>query len=91
MLWFQGLSNENWESSPWEGDTLTWLPESCDAIVSRDRFAFQSPDYYKIKFGDSAGGKIERLTRVHEGWNLSNGEDFYRLAGRDKVDGQAPL
>lgn len=75
---FQGLPDEYWPLYHWEEDTFTWLPESRDAIASRGRFTMQSPDYYKINFRVSPGGKVESLTSIHEGWNVPEGEDFFR-------------
>jgi hypothetical protein len=74
---FQGLPDEYWPLYHWEEDTFTWLPESRDAIASRGRFTMQSPDYYKINFRVSPGGKVESLTWIHEGWNVPEGEDFF--------------
>lgn len=84
---FQGLEDEVWDLYPWKGDTFTWLPDSRDTIASRGRFTFQSPDYYKIKFGVSDLGNVERLTWVHEGWNIPEGEDFFKVDSRQ--NGQA--
>ncbi|KAG4415579.1 hypothetical protein IFR04_011299 [Cadophora malorum] len=87
---FQGLEDEVWDLRPWEGDVFTWLPESRDIIASRGRFTFQSPDYYKIKFSVSETGVVEKLTWVHEGWNLPEGEDFYRIEDQGQA-AQKPL
>lgn len=89
---FQGLEDEVWDLRHWEGDTFTWLPESRDAIASRGRFSFQSPDYYKIKFRVSDKGNVEQLTWVHEGWNIPEGEDFMKVEAQniDQAD-QKPL
>jgi len=76
---FQGLEDEIWNLRPWEGDTFTWLPESRDVIATRGRFSFQSPDYYKIKFGLSSAGEVDRLAWVHEGWNIPEGETFFKV------------
>ncbi|KAJ4294336.1 hypothetical protein N0V90_008026 [Kalmusia sp. IMI 367209] len=57
---------------------ISLTDDSRDAIASRGRFTFQSPDYYKIKFGVTKEGKVENLTRIHEGWNLTEGETFYK-------------
>ena len=75
---FQGLPDEVWPLHHWEQDTFTWLPDSRDAIASRGRFTFQSPDYYKIKFGLSDGDKVESLIWIHEGWNVPEGEVFFK-------------
>lgn len=75
---FQGLPDEVWSLRPWQGDIFTWLPESRDVIARRARFSFQSPDYYKIKFSVSEGGLVQSLTWVHEGWNIPDGEVFFK-------------
>ena len=74
---FQGLPDEVWELHHWEHDTFTWLPDSRDEIASRGRFTFQSPDYYKIKFRIYEG-EVQSLTWVHEGWNVHEGEEFFK-------------
>ncbi|KIM98635.1 hypothetical protein OIDMADRAFT_202404 [Oidiodendron maius Zn] len=89
---FQGLEDEVWDLRHWEGDTFTWLPESRDIIASRGRFTFQSPDYYKIKFAVSGIGNVEQLTWVHEGWNIPEGEDFFKIDSlKSGYLGQKPL
>ena len=75
---FQGLDDEVWPLRHWEHDTFTWLPESRDAIASRGRFTFQTPDYYKIKFF-VLNKWVGKLTWVHEGWNLPEGEEFFKV------------
>ena len=76
---FQGLKDEIWDLHPWDGNTFTWLPESRDVIASWGRFTCQDRDYYKIKFGISLFNHVERLTWVHEGWNIPEGEDFFKV------------
>ena len=77
-LVFQGLPTEKWELYPFKGDTLTWLPDSRDAIASRGRFTLQSPDYYKIKFSTAADEQVVSLNWIPEGWNTPEGEEFYK-------------
>ncbi len=88
---FQGLEDEIWDLRPWEGDTFTWLPEARDVIASRVRFSFQSPDYYKIKFGVSDAGIVEKLAWVHEGWSIPEGEDFFKVDSPGDRASQKPL
>ena len=75
---FQGLPDEVWQLHHWEHDTFTWLPDSRDALASRGRFTFQSPEYYRIKFVADGKGEVHTLTWVHEGWNVPEGEDFFK-------------
>jgi len=82
---FPGLEDEVWALQHWEGDTFTWLPESRQILIP-------SPDYYKIKFVVSNLRSVEQLTWVHEGWNIPDGEDFFKVDSpkQDRAE-QRPL